>query len=144
MYNFKTIIPNQFTLPRRVNRLGELAYNLWWTWNPEAQRFFDRLDTILWEKTNHNVIRFLRLVDQSRLKNITNDRYALDHYDRVMRSFDDYMSKKNTWFANTYPQHLNQPIAYFSTEFGLHETLPIYAGPKESAQKAGIVANPPP
>ena len=45
-----------------------------------------------------------------------------------MRSFDEYMSKKTTWFANNYPQHLNQPTAYFSSEFGLHETLPIYAG----------------
>jgi starch phosphorylase len=108
--------------------LGDLAYNLWWTWNPDAQRLFARVDTILWEKINHNAIRFLQLVDHARLKNLTNDRYGLDHYDRTMRSFDEYMNKKTTWFANTHPEHLNQPIAYFSTEFGLHETLPIYAG----------------
>ena len=51
MENFKTVIPNQFSLPRRINRLGELAYNLWWTWNPDAQRIFARIDTSLWEKT---------------------------------------------------------------------------------------------
>jgi starch phosphorylase len=128
MDNFRTIIPNHFTLPRRINRLGELAYNLWWTWNQDAQRLFARTDSILWEKINHNAIRFLQLVDPARLKELTKDRYALDHYDRIMRSFDEYMNKKNTWFANTHPQHVNQPIAYFSTEFGLHETMPIYAG----------------
>jgi starch phosphorylase len=128
MNDFRTIIPNQFTLPRRINRLGELAYNLWWTWNPDAQRLFARIDNVLWEKTNHNAIQFLRLAEPTRLKNLINDRYFLEYYDRIMRSFDEYMKLKTTWYANTYPQHLNQPTAYFSTEFGLHETMPIYAG----------------
>jgi starch phosphorylase len=128
MNNFRTIIPNHFILPRRISRLGELAYNLWWTWTPDAQRFFARIDTILWEKINHNPIRFLKLVDQTRLKEITKDRYALDHYDRIMRSYDDYVNNKATWFNNTHPDYLHRPIAYFSTEFGLHETMPIYAG----------------
>jgi starch phosphorylase len=126
--NFKTLIPNQFPLPRRINRLGELAYNLWWTWNPDAQRLFTRIDTVLWEKTNHNAVQFLRLVDPVLLKKIINDRYALEYYDRIIRSFDDYMKTKTSWYTNTYPQYLNRPIAYFSTEFGLHETMPIYAG----------------
>ncbi|HEX9090326.1 MAG TPA: alpha-glucan family phosphorylase, partial [Anaerolineales bacterium] len=128
MDDFRTVIPNHFTLPRRINRLGELAYNLWWTWNPDAQRLFARIDGVLWEKINHNAIQFLRLVEQSSLKNITNDRYALEYYDRIMRSFDDYMKLKETWFAANHPQHVNRPIAYFSSEFGLHETMPIYAG----------------
>ena len=128
MDDFRTIIPNHFTLPRRINRLGELAYNLWWTWNADAQRLFARIDGVLWEKTNHNAIRFMQLVDHARLKNLTNDRYSLDFYDRILRAFDEYMKSKNTWFARTYPGQINQPIAYFSTEFGLHETMPIYAG----------------
>ncbi len=128
MVNFKTIIPNQFKLPRRINRLGELAYNLWWTWNPDAQRIFTRIDPVLWEKINHNAVQFLRLVDPEKLMRVNNDRYALDYYDRIMRSFDEYMKLKDTWYANSYPQYLNRPIAYFSTEFGLHETMPIYAG----------------
>jgi starch phosphorylase len=128
MYDFKTILPNQFNLPRRINRLGELAYNLWWTWNPDAQRLFSRIDTVLWEQTNHNTVQFLRLVDPVKLRHLTTDRYALDYYDRIIRSFDDYMKLKSTWYAKNYPQDLNKPIAYFSTEFGLHETMPIYAG----------------
>jgi starch phosphorylase len=128
MYDFKTIVPNQFILPRRIKRLGELAYNLWWTWNSEAQRLFVRIDPILWEKTNHNAIQFLRLVDQARYKNLINDRYFLDYYDRILRSFDEYMKSRETWFTREHSEYINQPIAYFSTEFGLHETLPIYAG----------------
>jgi starch phosphorylase len=128
MYDFKTIVPNKFALPRRINRLGALAYNLWWTWNPDAQRLFARIDSVLWENTNHNAIQFLRLADQTRLKALINDRYFLEHYDRIIRSFDDYMKSKDTWFAREYPKDVNDPIAYFSTEFGLHETLPIYAG----------------
>ena len=128
MDNFRTIIPNQFTLPRRINRLGELAYNLWWTWNPDAQRLFDRIDSVLWEKTNHNAVRFLQLVDKARLKSVTTDRYSLDYYDRIMRAFDAYMKAGNTWYAQAHSEHTSLPIAYFSTEFGLHETMPIYAG----------------
>jgi starch phosphorylase len=128
MYDFRTLIPNQFTIPRRIKRLGELAYNLWWTWNPEAQRLFAHIDTIQWESTYHNAIQFLRLVDQNRYKSLINDRYFLDRYDRILRSFDEYMKPKDTWFIREHSQHVNQPIAYFSTEFGLHETLPIYAG----------------
>jgi len=129
MYDFRTIIPNQFALPRRINRLCELAYNLWWTWNPEAQRLFARIDSVQWEKTNHNAIQFLRSVDPNRYKNlINNDRYFLEFYDRIIRQFDDYMKTKDTWFTREHSKYINQPIAYFSTEFGLHETLPIYAG----------------
>jgi starch phosphorylase len=128
MYDFKTIIPNHFPLPRRINRLGELAYNLWWTWYPDAQRLFARIDSVLWEKTNHNAIQFLRLVDQKRFKALISDRYFLEYYDRILRCFDDYMKSKDTWFRREHPGHINHPIAYFSTEFGLHETLPIYAG----------------
>src|SRR4030042_1206364 len=128
MDDFRTIIPIQFTLPRRINRLCDLAYNLWWTWTPDAQRLFARIDSVLWEKTNHNAIQFLRLVEQKRLKDLINDRYSLDYYDRIIRAFDEYMKSKNTWYSRVHPELANQPVAYFSTEFGLHETLPIYAG----------------
>jgi starch phosphorylase len=128
MYNFHTEIPTQFVLPRRFNRLAQLAYNLWWTWGPEASRMFLRIDPILWEKTNHNPIRFLNQVDQTCLKNLTHDRYFLDHYDRVMRSFDEYMRPSETWFTRAHGEQRGKVVAYFSSEFGLHETMPIYAG----------------
>jgi starch phosphorylase len=120
--------PNSFSLPRRINRLGELAYNLWWTWNPDSQRLFMSIDRDLWDRLNHNPVRFLRLVERARLNAMIHDRYYLEFYDRVFRSLDQYMQKKNTWCARAHPEFENRPIAYFSTEFGLHETLPIYAG----------------
>jgi glycogen phosphorylase len=128
MTPFHSQIPDQFPLPRRINRLGQLAYNLWWTWNPEAQRLFLRIDRTLWERTNHNPVRFLQQVNRNRLKAMTQDRYYLDYYDRILRQFDDYIKSNNTWYTRTYPEREFQTIAYFSSEFGLHETLPIYAG----------------
>ncbi len=128
MLDFRTEIPNQFSLPKRIDRLGELAYNLWWTWNPEAQRIYQRIDQVLWHKLGHNPVLFLRKVERSALNAATNNRYFLQAYDRVMRNFDHYMSTADTWFNQTLSAHRNRPIAYFSMEFGLHECLPIYAG----------------
>jgi len=125
---YRAQIPNHFSLPRRINRLGELAYNLWWTWNPDAQRLFLRIDRDLWERTNHNPVCFLRQVERSRLNAVTNNRYYLDFYDSMMRDFDNYMEAKETWFTRSFPDLEDRLIAYFSMEFGLHEALPIYAG----------------
>lgn len=122
------IIPNQFNLPRRIERLGELAYNLWWTWNPDMQRLFQRIDGDLWEGTSHNPIMFLRKVERAKLNAVTHDSYFLDFYDRSIRAFDQYMDRKDTWYEQNHGHITKETIAYFSTEFGLHETLPIYAG----------------
>jgi glycogen phosphorylase len=128
MLDFRTEIPNHFSLPKRIARLGELAYNLWWTWNPEAQRLYQRIDQVLWHGVRHNPVLFLRRVERAALNAATNNRSFLQTYDRVMRTFDYYMNPADTWYNQKYPEHRNRPIAYFSMEFGLHECLPIYAG----------------
>lgn len=120
--------PAKFSLPRRIKKLGDLSYNLWWVWHPEAQRLFKEIDDLLWENSYHNPIKFLQTVERSRLNAVTNDRYFLDRYDRVLREFDRYMNKKDTWFSKTYPELKNELMAYFSFEFGLHESLMVYAG----------------
>jgi len=122
------IPPSQFELPRRIHRLAELAYNLWWTWHPDAYRLFKRLNPELWEEAYHNPIRFLRAIDPEHLQRATKDLAYVQLYDSVLTEFDEYMQSDNTWYARQYPDRMNQPIAYFSTEFGLHESLPIYAG----------------
>lgn len=122
------VLPNHFSLPRRLSRLSELAYNLWWTWNPEAQMLFSFIDKLLWERLSHNPIAFLRQVERARLNAVTSDRNYLDFYDRVLHNFDHYMKGENTWFERTYPNLKEKQIAYFSFEFGLHESLPVYAG----------------
>lgn len=128
MDHFRAEMPNQFRLPRRIRRLGELVYNLWWTWNPDAQRLFSGIDKDLWERTYHNPVRFLRQVARARLNAVTYDRHYLEFYDHMFRAYDGYMTSEDTWCARNHPECANHPIAYFSTEFGLHETLPIYAG----------------
>jgi starch phosphorylase len=128
MDSFHAEIPNNFRLPRRIKRLGELAYNLWWAWNPDAQRLFIKIDRDLWERTNHNPIRFLSKVQRASLNAVTQDRYYLEFYDRIVAAFDEYMQAEDTWCSRNHPEFKHRPIAYFSTEFGLHETLPIYAG----------------
>jgi starch phosphorylase len=127
MTTFKSKIPNHFDLPRRINRLSELSYNLWWVWNPIAQRLFNRIDNNLWERVNHNPIRWLREVPRPVLNAAGQDPLYLDLYDRVFAEFDAYQARTDTWFGVTHPKEQNQ-IAYFSMEFGLHETLPIYSG----------------
>jgi len=121
--------PNNFRLPQRLARLPDLAYNLWWTWNSEAERVFRLIDVEDWEAAEHNPVIFLRKTGRRKLNAAARNRAYLELYDHVIREFDDYMrGGSSTWFARDHAAHRNQPIAYFSTEFGLHESLPIYAG----------------
>lgn len=120
--------PNNFSLPRRFTRLAQLAYNLWWVWNPEGQTLFTTIDRVLWDQLNHNPVTFLRKVERARLNALVNDHYFCDLYDRVMRNFDNYLKAESTWFQRTYPDLVDRKIAYLSFEFGLHESIPVYAG----------------
>jgi starch phosphorylase len=128
MMNFLTKIPNHFDLPRRIHRLGELAYNLWWTWNPYAQRLFNRIDNELWERLNHNPLLFLRQVGRTEINAAAQNPYYTEMYDQVFAEFDKYLKAEDTWCSRTYKNRCKGVTAYFSMEFGLHETLPIYSG----------------
>jgi starch phosphorylase len=127
MTTFHTQLPS-FDLPKKLSRLGELAYNLWWTWQPEATRLFSQLDRAMWERLNHNPIRMLREIKRARLNEILKDKDYMDSYQRVFADFDAYLAQTDTWTHRTQPKLASNPIAYFSMEFGLHETLPIYSG----------------
>lgn len=118
----------QFELPRRISRLGELVYNMWWTWNPDCLRLYSRIDSVFWEHVNHNPIVFLSKVDPSKLNEVANNRYYLDAYDRILRAFDQYMKPDETWLSGKHPERSDKLIAYFSMEYGIHESLPFYAG----------------
>ena len=115
-------------IPDRITRLVEIAYNLWWTWHPEAQELFRRIDAQLWEDIYHNPVLFLREVRQSSVEKASIDPDFIRAYHQVLTQFDEYQVLDDTWFKETYPDKINKPIAYFSAEFGLHECLPIYSG----------------
>ena len=121
-------LPNDFHLPHRLRRLADLAYNLWWTWQPEAPLVFEQIDPSLWEDTYHNPVRFLRQVDPERVQRVIQDRPFLAFYDDLINRFDEYLQAESTWTGQTLNGSSAELTAYLSTEFGLHETLPIYAG----------------
>ena len=120
--------PERTTCPSRIARLEELAYNLWWSWHPEALRLFRDIDPELWESDHHNPARLLQRATPEKLQAAAEDPEYLAHYDAVLAAFDAYMNADQTWFATTYPELAGQMVAYFSAEFGLHECLPLYSG----------------
>jgi glycogen phosphorylase len=115
-------------IPDRIHRLRELAYNLWWTWNPPAQRLYTTISPELWQISEHNAVRVLLDVAPERLAALAADGDFLARYDDVCADFDAYMQPSSTWFSQTFPDEAAHTIAYFSAEFGLHESLPIYSG----------------
>ena len=127
MYVFNKITVNP-QLPKNINRLQEIANNLWWSWNTEFLRLFKRIDNDLWETVDKNPVKFLKRVSQERIEMASKDERFLKEYNKVVKNFDDYMSSKDTWFNKKYPNSRNDLIAYFSAEYGLDQTIPIYSG----------------
>lgn len=127
IYGRMTVFP---IMPARISRLYELAYNLWWSWHPEARALYSILDSQLWDDVGHNPVRFLSQVQPTYLEQAAENTEYLQQYDSVIRDFDHYMHprQEETWFSATYPAYTDNVIAYFSAEFGLHESLPIYSG----------------
>ena len=127
MYLFNRITVNP-QLPKRIEKLGEISNNLWWSWNTEFLRLFQKIDMDLWEQCSKNPVKFLKQVSQDRLEKVSKDITFLKEYDKVAENFEDYMNSKNTWFSNKYPSNKKDLIAYFSAEYGLDQTIPIYSG----------------
>ncbi|MCK4304972.1 MAG: alpha-glucan family phosphorylase [Candidatus Eisenbacteria sp.] len=115
------------TLPERIGPLMDIAKNLWWTWNPEAVALFRRIDPDLWRQTHHNPIGLLARTTQERLNDLATKETFLAHMDRVHNSLRRYMNHP-TWYSEVHTESQESRVAYFSAEFGLHESLPFYAG----------------
>lgn len=119
-----TVVPD---LPDRIRCLTEIAGNFWWCWDPEAIELFFRIDRDLWVKTTQNPVRMLGEVDQERLNELARDESFLAHLDRVYRRMREYLASGN--WQTRYPDAPESLcIAYFSAEFGLHESLATYSG----------------
>ncbi|WP_066637850.1 alpha-glucan family phosphorylase [Desulfolucanica intricata] len=126
MYFLRTlsVIPK---LPEKVSGLHKLAYNLWFSWNPNAWELFRRINGTLWEEVGHNPVAFLLEVQQEELEEAAQNHNYLKLYNSVMEDLDNYM-KEESKFKKLHPNQANQVIAYFSAEFGIHESHPTYSG----------------
>ena len=114
------------TIPAELSFLEILARNLWWCWKPEAEDLFRRIDPQLWKATNNNPVQLLAQVDQKRLEKLVADDSFLAHLQRVKARFEERV----TYNIDTrHPINASiGPVAYFSMEFGIHESIPIFAG----------------
>jgi glycogen phosphorylase len=124
MTRYSTLDP----IPERIARIEELAIDLWWSWHREARAVFRLLDYGLWRSTAHNPLHMLRLIPRAGLIAAAGDPEFLRIYDRAIQALDDARAARNTWWANSFSHLGDQSIAYFSAEFALHQSLPIYAG----------------
>ncbi|HKX60603.1 MAG TPA: alpha-glucan family phosphorylase [Verrucomicrobiae bacterium] len=115
-------------LTELINGLDRLAHNLWWTWNQEAQEIFHELTPRGWQNLYHNAVAVLHEVSDYELRVHLQDPEFAARVRRVLKTFNDYLNDQTTWGANHAPQLKANPVAYFSAEFGFHETLPIAAG----------------
>ena len=115
-------------IPERISGLGELAYNLWWSWHPAARMLFKMLDRPAWKESRHNPVRMIKELPEKLLKAAAGDPEYLRHYDVVLARFHKEMETKGGWFSENIADPECLPIAYFSAEYGLQRSLPFYAG----------------
>lgn len=127
MYVFNKITVNP-QLPKSIGKLDEISKNLWWSWNSEYLRLLKKIDKDLWESLDKNPVKFLKRVSQERLENAAKEADFVKEYEKVLKNYQDYMQSKETWFNKKYSENKKDLIAYFSAEYGLDETIPIYSG----------------
>ena len=111
-----------------VQGLNRLARNLWWTWNQEAQEVFQQLSPRGWQNLYHNAVAVLHEVSEYELRVRLLDQNFAARVRDVLQRFDAYMNDPKTWGHEHAPTLIKNPVAYFSAEFGFHESLPIAAG----------------
>ncbi len=115
-------------LPKRLERLEELAYNFWWTWNPSAEAVFKKMDIDLWYEQKRSPVKLLRRISQKKLNELAKDDEFLELYDSVLEKLDEYMKSEDTWIQRNHPEKVENTVAYFCAEYGIHESFPIYSG----------------
>jgi starch phosphorylase len=115
-------------VPERISGLIDLAYNLWWSWNPAAKMVFKQLNPKAWVESIHNPVKMLHALDPETLEAAAKNPAYLRHYDIVMSQFQYEMKHRHHWFSEHFPVENGHSLAYFSAEYGLHHSLPLYAG----------------
>ena len=114
-------------MQNKITSLKALTRNLWWSWDTEAKQIFEELSPLLWERNNHNPVELLRHISNDELEARCSGEFG-DKIERVYARFTAYLNEKNTWAENNAPEIVRNPVAYFSAEFGIHESVRIYSG----------------
>jgi starch phosphorylase len=119
-----TVLPS---LPQALKDLKTIALNLFWSWNSEFSDLFRRIDPELWEKCEHNPVKLLGTVSQARLDDLADNEGFVSQVRRCNEKLQNFLDTP-TWFDKVYAKNTKPVIAYFSAEFGIHESLPVYSG----------------
>jgi len=123
-----TLRHTEIEVPVELAGLGDLIYNLWWTWSHPAHRLFHRIDEVRWLRY-HNPVELLLNLKPHRWEQLLLDETFLAQYRDVMDEFERYMADDaESWFSSAHGDYLGGPVAYFSTEYGWHDSLGIYSG----------------
>jgi len=109
-------------------RLRALAQNLWWAWHPDVIRLFSDLDPHLWRQVSHNPIAFLKQITPEEVEERASELVLHSRINYAFRRLNEYMERRKTWGAVHCGNLYNHQVIYFSAEFGLHESVPIYSG----------------
>lgn len=128
MMSNPTAPPTPAELAELSAGLHRLARNLWWTWNQDAQDLFQELSPRSWQNLYHNAVAVLREVSEYELRTHLMEAGFRRKVCEVLADFDAYLKEPKTWGAENAKPLAERPVAYFSAEFGFHETLPIAAG----------------
>jgi len=123
------IARNIFTnLPDRISGLGDIAANLWWSWHPESRMLFKTINRQAWKESLHNPVKMLSELPTEVLLRFSKDPEYLRYYDVVTAKFRKEIMEKKCSILNRPVDIETHRIAYFSAEYGLHHSLPFYAG----------------
>ena len=115
-------------IPERLERLEELANNLWYSWDSPTRGLFSSLSHPLWQASNHNPKAFLKRADQKKLEAAAENPIFLGALNRVLSAYDSYHETPSMGHVHGHPFKNDDLIAYFCAEFGFHSSLPIYSG----------------
>lgn len=118
---------NVTSLPTELNILNDIAHNLWWSWNQETWEVFEALNPEIWNQ-KRNPVQTLASLSPERINEIKNDTKLNEKINKITEKYNSYIKNENTWFNQQYADKKDKNIAYFSAEFGIHESLPIYSG----------------
>jgi len=118
----------ELELPEALRRLSDLAYNFWTGWQPDVQELFRSINPDVWDASLHCPLQVLKQTSFEKLTQLANQPLFLEKYEAALQKFDDYMNSSQTWFRQNAPNPEMNPIAYFSAEYGIHESFPMYSG----------------